>query len=47
MININYNLLNSFIRCRQINGIPTVIDIISKISKTKTRTFVPPNWKWK
>ena len=47
MININYNLLNSFLRCRQVNGIPTAVDILTRIAKTKTTTFVPPGWKWR
>ena len=47
MININYDLLHSFLRCRQVNGIPTAVDILTRIAKTKTTTFVPPGWKWR
>lgn len=46
MMQINYSLFNSFLRCRQINGIPTAVDILTRIAKTKTTTVLPPGWKW-
>jgi hypothetical protein len=47
MININQSLLMHFLRCRQINGTPSVLDIVLRINNTNTRTVLPPGWQWR
>lgn len=46
-IRINYNLLCSFLEKRSILGIPTQIDILASVQRTKTKTFLPEGWQWK
>jgi hypothetical protein len=46
-MNINYDLLCEFLRTRVILGIPTQIDILASVQKTKTRTLLPEGWQWK
>ena len=46
-LNINYELLISFLQRRNMAGIPTKIDIIYAINKTKTRSVFPEGWEWK
>ena len=46
-IRINYNLLCEFLQKRTILGIPTQIDILAAVQRTKTKTFLPEGWQWK
>jgi hypothetical protein len=46
-IRINYNLFCEFLQRRNILGIPTQIDILASVQRTKTRTYYPEGWEWK
>jgi len=46
-LKINYDLLISYLKLRMMHGIPTKIDILSSVSKTKTRTITPEGWEWR
>lgn len=46
-LKINYDLLCDFLRTRTILGIPTQIDILASVQRTKTRTYYPEGWEWK
>jgi len=43
----NTQLLIAFLNCRRINGIPTKLEILLSIQKTKTKTVIPEGWMWK
>ena len=45
-LKINYDLLCEFLRKRNILGIPTQIDILASVQRTKTRTHLPEGWQW-
>lgn len=47
MSRINWNLIAVFMERRLFNGIPTKEEIVSKISKTSTRTTLPAGWNWR
>ena len=44
---INYQLLITFLNCRRVLGIPTKIDILASVQRTKTRSVYPDGWEWK
>lgn len=46
-LKLNYELLITFLQLRRMNGIPTKIDILSSVQRTKTRTTYPEGWEWK
>jgi hypothetical protein len=46
-MNLNLELLFSFLRCRKINGMPSQIDVLAAIQRTKTRTYLPEGWQWR
>jgi hypothetical protein len=46
-LKINFELFCDFIRTRSILGIPSRIDILASVQRTKTRTYYPEGWEWK
>lgn len=46
-IKINYNLFCEFLRRRNLLGIPTRIDILAAVQRTRTRSILPEGWEWR
>ena len=47
MMHINTGLLAAFIRIRMHMGIPTRQEIVQKILKTSTYSYIPEGWEFK